>query len=265
MNGIVFAVVLVSVVGLIGAVVLVLAAKFMAVYEDPRVAQCSECLPGANCGGCGYAGCSDYARAVVEGAPVNKCAVGGPACAAKLAEIMGVEAGDSVAKAAVVACTGAKNGICEVKFDYQGIKSCAAAAALAGGPSACAFGCVGLGDCVAACNFDAIHVVDGVATVDRSKCVGCGACVQACPKKIIMLGDAPQKPVVQCSNHEMGKFVMKECKNGCISCGLCVKNCPEQAITLDNFLAKIDYAKCTGCGTCIEKCPKKVIHWQKDA
>ena len=119
--------------------------------------------------------------------------------------------------------------------------------------------CLGLGDCVKACKFGAISVVDGKAKVDVSKCVGCGACAAACPKHVISMRTMAAKPVVLCSNHERGAAVNKACSKGCIACGLCVKNCPEQAITLDNFLAKIDYSKCTGCGTCVSKCPKKVI------
>ena len=253
------AIVLVTVVGLLGAIILVLAAKFVSVYEDPRVGEVTECLPGANCGGCGFAGCADYAKAVVEGkAPVNKCAVGGAACAAAIGKVMGVEAGSSDPVHAVVNCQG-QTDVCKPKYEYQGIQSCAAAAALFGGPKACSFACLGLGDCVKACKFGAISVVDGKAKVDVSKCVGCGACAAACPKHVISMRTMAAKPVVLCSNHERGAAVNKACSKGCIACGLCVKNCPEQAITLDNFLAKIDYSKCTGCGTCVSKCPKKVI------
>ena len=165
------AIVLVTVVGLLGAIILVLAAKFMSVYEDPRVGEVTECLPGANCGGCGFAGCADYAKAVVEGkAPVNKCAVGGAACAAAIGKVMGVEAGSSDPVHAVVNCQG-QTDVCKPKYEYQGIQSCSAAAALFGGPKACSFACLGLGDCVKACKFGAISVVDGKAKVDVSKWV----------------------------------------------------------------------------------------------
>lgn len=255
------AIILVTVIGLVGAVILVLAAKFMSVYEDPRVGQVNECLPGANCGGCGFAGCGDYAKAIVEnGAPVNKCAVGGADCAAAIAAVMGVEAGSSEKVAAVVGCKGA-NGVCKQKFEYQGIATCAAAKAVQGGPNACSFGCLGLGDCTRACNFDAIHVVNGLAEVSAADCVGCGACADVCPQKIIQLNSAKvtKKPVVLCHNHEKGAAVMKECTAGCIGCGLCQKNCPEGAIKVENFLAVIDYDKCTGCNTCVDKCPKHII------
>ena len=188
------AIVLVTVVGLLGAIILVLAAKFMSVYEDPRVGEVTECLPGANCGGCGFAGCADYAKAVVEGkAPVNKCAVGGAACAAAIGKVMGVEAGSSDPVHAVVNCQG-QTDVCKPKYEYQGIQSCAAAAALFGGPKACSFACLGLGDCVKACKFGAISVVDGKAKVDVSKCVGCGACAAACPRRSLWRRPSKRSP-----------------------------------------------------------------------
>lgn len=254
------AIILVTVIGLIGAVILVLAAKFMSVYEDPRVGEVNEVLPGANCGGCGYAGCADYAKAIVEsGAPVNKCAVGGAACAAAIAAVMGVEAGSSDKIAAVVGCMGA-TGVCKPKFEYQGIQTCAAAKAVQGGPNMCSFGCLGLGDCTRACKFDAIHVTDGLAKVDLEKCVGCAACEAVCPQKIISLHSvSTEKPFVLCHNHEKGPAVMKECSAGCIGCGMCARFCPEKAITIVDFLPQIDYDKCSGCYTCVDKCPKKII------
>ena len=172
MNPIVFAIVVVVVLGLAGGVILVLASKFMAVYEDPRIAQVTECLAGANCGGCGYAGCADYAKAIVEnGAPTFKCAPGGDKTADAINTIMGNATDDRPSLRATVICAGGEN--CGKRFDYQGIQTCAAAASIAGGPSACAYGCLGLGDCTRACKFDAIHIINGVAVVDRKKCTGC--------------------------------------------------------------------------------------------
>ena len=179
MNSIAFAVIVLVVLGLAGGIILVLASKFMAVYEDPRIAQITECLAGANCGGCGYAGCADYAKAIVEnGAPTNKCAPGGAKATEAVNAIMGTESASGPALHAVVNCNGG-NGNCGTRFEYHGIPTCAAAAAIAGGPSACAFGCLGYGDCTRACQFDAIHVVNGSAVVDREKCTGCSACVAA--------------------------------------------------------------------------------------
>ena len=179
------AIAIVTVVGLLGAVILVLAAKFMHVEEDPRIGEVNGCLPGANCGACGYAGCADYAKAIVEaGAAVNKCVPGGAKTADAVAAVMGVDAGATAVVKAVAACQG-KPGVCGQRFDYSGIQSCAAAAALHGGPKACVFSCIGLGDCVKACKFDAIHVVNNVAVIDYTKCRNCTMCAKACPKNAI--------------------------------------------------------------------------------
>lgn len=260
MNPIILAVAVLAVLGLVGSIILVLASKFMAVYEDPRIAEVTACLAGANCGGCGYAGCADYAKAIVEdGAPTFKCAPGGDKTADAINEIMGAESSDRPSLRAVVLCNGGEN--CQQRFTYQGVQTCAAAAAVAGGPSACAYGCLGLGDCTRACVFDAMHIVNGVAKVDRDKCTGCTACQSACPRGIIDMKPIAPQPAVKCSNTERGAAVNKICKTGCIACGLCVKNCPQQAIFLKNNVAVIDYTTCNGCGTCVTKCPKKAIQW----
>ena len=206
---IVSAVILCTIVGAIGAVVLVLAAKFMAVEEDPRIEEVSACLAGANCGGCGYAGCADYAKAVVmDGVPCDKCAPGGPKAAAAIAKIMGGEA-SAVEKKAVVQCQG-NSEHCKPSYEYKGIQTCAAAATLYGGPKTCTFACIGLGDCTKVCKFDAIHIVDGVAKVDKDKCTGCGACANICPKHVIMIdAGGPRKPVVMCSNQDKGAVANK--------------------------------------------------------
>ena len=256
---IVLAVVLCTVVGALGAIILVAASKFMAVEEDPRIEQVTGCLAGANCGGCGYAGCADYAKAIVmDGEPCDKCAPGGPKAAAEIGKIMGAQV-SAVAKKAVVQCQGNKDN-CKPSYEYKGIQSCAAAAALYGGPKDCSFACTGLGDCVKACKFDAIHIVNGVAVVDQDKCTGCGACAAVCPKHVIMIDTAgPEKPVVMCSNCDKGPTANKLCTTACIACGMCQRNCPSDAIHVVDNLARIDYDKCTGCGTCVAKCPKKII------
>lgn len=260
MNTVIMAVVVLGVIAAIFGLILAYASKVFAVEKDPREEAIAGCLPGANCGACGYAGCADYAKAIVEeGAPVNKCVPGGANCAAAVAAVMGVEAGATASVKATVRCQG-KPGVCTQLFDYQGVASCAAAAALHGGSKACAYGCLGLGDCVKACKFDAIHVVDGIAHVDPEKCTGCGACAAACPKSVIeMASDMDSKPLVLCHNTEKGPVVMKECQTGCIGCMKCQKTCPSEAIKVENFLASIDYSKCTGCGQCVEVCPKHVI------
>lgn len=254
------AIAIVCVTGLLGAGVLVLAAKFMAVEENPQIGEVLGCLPGANCGACGYAGCADYARAVAEeGAAVNKCIPGGAACADAVAAVMGTEAGSVAVINASVNCQG-REGVCVQKFDYTGVESCAAAAALYGGPKACQFACLGLGDCVKACPFDCITVRHGLAVVNQNKCIGCGQCVDTCPHSVISLvHNHIEKPIVMCNNTEKGALTNKECKTGCIGCMKCEKTCPHGAIKVENFLARIDYDKCTGCGECVTVCPKKTI------
>ena len=211
----------IAVLGIMGAVfgaLLAFAAKIFHVEVDPKQEAVRECLAGANCGGCGYAGCADYAKAVVlDGVPCDKCAPGGPKAAAAIAKIMGGEA-SAVEKKAVVQCQGSSEH-CKPAYDYKGIQTCAAAAALYGGPKTCTFACIGLGDCTKVCKFDAIHIVDGVAKVDKDKCTGCGACANICPKQVIMIDAAgPRKPVVMCSNKDKGALVNKTCKVGCIAC-----------------------------------------------
>ena len=228
---IVSAVILCTIVGAVGAIVLVAAAKFMAVEEDPRIEEVSACLAGANCGGCGYAGCADYAKAIVEdGAPTFKCAPGGDKATDAINTIMGNATDDRPSLRATVICAGGEN--CGTRFDYQGIQTCAAANGIAGGPSACAYGCLGLGDCTRACKFDAIHVINGVAVVDREKCTGCTACTVVCPRHVIQMKPIAPQPAVKCSNKDKGVLVNKTCTVGCIACGLCVRNCPNEAIFL---------------------------------
>ena len=249
----------VALVGAVGAIILVAASKFMAVEEDPRIEEVAGCLAGANCGGCGYAGCADYAKAVVmDGVPCDKCAPGGPKAAAAIAKIMGGEA-SAVEKKAVVQCQG-NTEHCKPSYDYKGIQTCAAAAALYGGPKTCSFACIGLGDCTKVCKFDAIHIVDGVAKVDKDKCTGCGACANTCPKKVIMIDAAgPRKPVVMCSNQDKGAVANKVCTTSCIACGMCERTCKFDAIHVVDGVARVDYDKCKGCGMCAQKCPKKII------
>lgn len=245
-------------IGVLGAVILVLAAHFLHVPEDERVGLVQACLPGANCGACGYAGCADYAKAIVEGAPVNKCVPGGAKTAQEAAQIMGVEAGTVVTRKAIVACQGNYSNT-QDKYDYEGIESCSASAALYAGRAACEYGCLGYGDCVKACAFDAITVENGLAHVDQTKCTGCGACEQACPKKIIWIRPEGEKPIVMCANHDRGALTRKACSAGCIGCMKCEKNCPADAIHVSNNVARVDYDKCTGCGKCEEVCPVHAI------
>ncbi|MEG0090971.1 MAG: RnfABCDGE type electron transport complex subunit B [Oscillospiraceae bacterium] len=252
-------VLIVAVTGFIAGAVLVIASKFMYVYEDERIGLVSGCLPGANCGACGYAGCADYAKAIVEkGAATNLCVPGGKNAVEDVSKVMGVEAVAATPKKAVVACQGytCNTG---TKFDYQGISTCAAASKLFAGPSDCAYGCLGFGDCVNVCPFDAIKIVDGAARVIQEKCTGCGACAKACPKLIISIMNESENPVVLCHNADKGAQTRKVCSTGCIGCMKCTKVCPTGAITVANNLATIDQSLCSGCMQCVSECPVKAI------
>ena len=257
---ILFPVIVLGIMAVIFGLILGFAGIKFKVEQDERVSLVRECLPGANCGGCGFAGCDALAAAIVDGsAPVNGCPVGGAAVAAKVGEIMGVAAEAGTKKTAFVKCS----GDCESakdKYVYFGAQDCGLENALAGGAKACAFGCLGDGNCVKACAFDAIHVVNGVAVVDKDKCVACGACIKACPKALIELVPYDSKVRVACSSHDMPKPTKDNCAKGCMGCKLCEKNCPNEAVKVDNFLAKVDYDKCTQCGACTEKCPTKAIN-----
>ncbi len=245
--------------GLLMGALLALASKLFAVKKDEKAEAIKECLPGANCGGCGYSGCDAYAAAVSSGdAPVNKCSVGGAEAASKIAQIMGVDAGEQVRMRAQVMCSGTGE-YAKKKYIYEGIDDCVAASKIGGGDKMCKNGCIGLGNCVRACPFDAIVVEDGVAAVDYSKCKGCGICVSACPKGIIKLIPFDAKHWVGCMSVDDGKNTRKVCDVGCISCKICQKNCPAGAINVDNFVASIDYDKCTGCDICTDKCPRHII------
>ncbi len=259
-QAIIFAIVSIGGLGIVFGAILGYASKIFAVDEDPRIGQVLECLPGANCGGCGYPGCGGLAAAIVAGtAPVNACAVGGSTSANAIAEVMGVVAEEKEPTTAFVKC----GGTCEKaqnKYDYDGIDDCVMASQLAGASAkACAYGCMGLGSCVKACQFGAIKIENGVAVVDPEICVSCGKCVATCPKHIIEIVPKKKKVKVQCSSKDMGKAVMSVCSAGCIGCKICEKTCKFDAIHVIDNIAVIDYSKCKNCGMCANKCPKKVI------
>lgn len=246
--------------GLVFGLILAIASKIFAVEEDPRKELLMEIMPGANCGACGFAGCSAYADAVIEGTTVvGACPVGGAALAQKMASIMGVtDVGASVRQVAMVRCNG--SGSNRNRYNYEGIQNCLAASRVAaGGPLACRFGCLGYGSCMNLCDFGAISVEDGVAKVDTEKCVGCLKCISACPRNLITVVPYGSEVVIKCSSRDKGAFTRSACERGCIGCSLCVKACPSGAITVENNLASIDYNKCIACGACIEKCPQKLI------
>ena len=259
-GAIVTATVLVALVGLFIGIFLGAAGKKFAVEVDEKEVAIREALPGNNCGGCGYPGCDGLAAAIAKGeAPVNRCPVGGEPVGKIIAGIMGQEAGESIRQTAYVKC----KGTCDKTKDYYqytGVEDCEMMAFVPnGGAKMCTYGCLGFGNCVKACPFDAIHVVDGIAKVDKEVCKACGKCIAACPKHLIELVPYEAKHLVQCSSKDKGKDVMKACSVGCIGCHLCEKNCPNDAVHVVDNVAYIDQEKCTGCGICAEKCPKKII------
>lgn len=245
--------------GLLFGTSLSLASKFFSVETNPKVEEIRNELPGANCGACGFPGCDGLANAIAEGkAPVNACSVGGKPVGDKIANIMGVNAEETMRQVAVVLCQGDCNKAKE-KYLYSGIQDCRAQNILAGGSKACTYGCLGCGTCKDVCEYDAIRIIDGVAVIDKEKCVSCKACIGACPKGIIELVPYDQEVIVKCKSNDPGKAVRSKCSVGCIGCQICVRSCPEEAFTFDNNLAKINYEKCVNCGICAEKCPTKAI------
>ena len=260
MNGILLAALVIGITGLLIGLILGVAGKKFAVEVDERVLFIRDELPGNNCGGCGYAGCDALAEAIVKGeAPVNACPVGGAPVASAIGDIMGTAAEAGERRVAFVKC----NGTCDktsVKYNYYGIHDCKKLALIPGeGDKSCNYGCMGYGSCVRACAFDAIHIVNGIALVDKEKCVTCGKCVAECPKHLIEIIPYEAKHIVQCNSKDKGKDVKAACEVGCIGCGICVRQCEFDAVKVENNLAYIDQSKCTKCGKCAQKCPSKII------
>jgi electron transport complex protein RnfB len=244
---------------IIGALLAYSSIKFH-VEVDPKIELIESILPGTNCGGCGEAGCAGYAEAIVKnGLPVNLCAPGGKEVAAKIAKVMGIEhSAETIKKVAFIFCKGGNKA--KDKFSYSGKKSCVAAVMLQGGQKSCEYACLGFGDCIEACKFDAIKMTEaGVPVINPDKCINCKACIKACPKGIIKEVLFKETANIVCSSLDKGKQAKENCQVACIGCGICVKNCPYGAITLENNLAVIDREKCTNCGICITKCPTKAI------
>ena len=274
MNVILIAVIVLGAIGLIAALVLYFTSKKFAVKEDPRIGQVNEVLPGANCGGCGFPGCGGMASACVKAADAGSleglnCPVGGQPVMEKVAAILGMKVEASAPKLAVVRC----NGTCENRprtVIYDGVKSCRIANTTCMGETACAYGCLGCGDCVNACQFGAIKMNEetGLPEVDSTKCTACGACAKACPRNIIEIrvvkGAKKMGVVVECMNKDKGAVAMKACKVACIGCQKCVRSCPQEAISMRESLAVIDQSKCIHCDACVNGCPTHAIAFLRE-
>jgi RnfABCDGE-type electron transport complex B subunit len=256
---IVYAMAVLGVLGAVFGLVLAIASKVFEVKKDPREEAILSHLAGANCGGCGYPGCGGCAAAILAGdAPVTACAPAGAENAAAIAEIMGMSAPTGERQVAFVRCNGGTNA--KKRYEYVGVQDCISATKVAGSPLECAFGCLGFGSCVKACQFGAISIGEnGCAVVDPEKCTNCGACMKACPRKIITSVPVSKKVHVLCANQDKGKAAMSVCSNSCIGCGLCQKECKKDAIHVVNGVAVIDYEKCVGCKLCTKVCPRDAI------
>lgn len=259
-TGIILATVIVGGTGLLLGLFLGVADRKFKVEVDEKEIAVREALPGNNCGGCGFAGCDGLAKAIAQGeAKPNACPVGGAEAAAAIARIMGAEVGESKRMTAFVKCAGDCNQT-TANYQYHGAMSCEMLSFVpSGGPKSCNHGCLGFGTCVRVCQFDAIHIVDGIAVVDKEKCKACGQCVAHCPKHLIEIVPYELEHLVACSSIEKGKIQIASCKAGCIGCRKCEKACPTEAITITNNVAHIDTDKCANCGVCALECPRKII------
>ena len=262
---IIYTIISLCAIGIASAVILYFVAQKFKVEEDPRIDTVESILPGANCGGCGKPGCRGFAEATVKATSLDGlfCPVGGAETMTKVAAALGMEVTAQTPQIAVVRC----NGTCDHRqrtSQYDGYKSCAIEHSLYRGETDCTFGCLGCGDCVTACPFDAIQMDEnGLPVVSEEKCVACGACVKACPRNIIELrnkGVKDRRVFVCCVNKDKGNIARKACTAACIGCGKCVKECPFEAITLENNLAYIDFRKCRLCRKCVSVCPTHAIH-----
>ena len=265
MNVILTAVAVLCVIGAVSSAILYIISQRFKTIEDPRIELVQEALPAANCGGCGFPGCNGFASAIVKSDTMDGfyCPVGGQTTMDNIARILGRTADVSIKKIAVVRC----NGTCENRPRtniYDGASNCTIAAALYGGDTGCSFGCLGLGDCVDSCLFDAIHINPEtmLPEVVEDKCTACGACVKACPKNLIELrkqGPKSRRIYVSCMNKDKGGVARNSCEVACIGCSKCQQVCPFDAITIENNLAYIDDDKCRLCRKCVPVCPTNSI------
>jgi Na+-translocating ferredoxin:NAD+ oxidoreductase RNF subunit RnfB len=262
---ILYSVLILGIIALISSVVLYFVSKAFKVVEDPRIDDVTEILPGANCGGCGFAGCRNLAENIVKAGTLDGffCPAGGNVVNERIAEILGLEVATAAPQIAVVRCNGSCNNA-PAKTHYNGAASCAFASSLYVGESACPSGCIGLGDCVNVCTFEAIYIdtFTGLPAIKQDKCVACGACVKACPRLLIQIrnkGKKDRRVYVACRNTEKGAIAKKNCAVACIGCGKCEKTCAFDAITVENNLAYIDDTKCRICRKCVAECPTGAI------
>jgi len=259
MSSFIFAVLIVSGIGLVAGLGLALANLFMEVRSNKKAEEIYKVLPGVNCGACSFSGCMRYAEALSTGkVKITLCTVGGDEVAKKISEILGVKPAAADKKIAHIFCQG-NGGYTSKKYLYQGIDTCKAVAELFGGDGACRFGCIGLGDCISSCNYGALLLQNGIVVVDSKKCVACSLCINTCPKHIISLLPKKKTPLVLCANTDKGAQTRKVCAAGCIGCKLCARVCEYNAISFDDGLAVIDRNKCFGCGKCAEVCKSNCI------
>lgn len=238
---------------------IVLVSNFFQIKQDAKKDALIDALPGANCGGCGFAGCAGYADYLLKpGADTGLCSPGGVACAREIAAILGTVADEPKPQIVVLLCQGTRDQT-SPRYQYHGTQSCSAAHSLLGGPGSCTYGCLGFGDCIASCAFGALSLRDGIIKVDPLECTGCGACTKTCPKSLLKLIPRTSTVEVRCLNEWPGGLTRKNCHIGCIGCGRCAKVCPSGAITLKGALAFIDQSLCTNCGACADVCPTKSI------
>lgn len=256
----------ITVIAFILGIAIYLVSKIFYVYENPLISTINKMLPGVNCGACGYPGCSGLAKALVETRdPTKVCPVGGAELAEQIGAVLGIKMGEIKPIVATVLCQG-NYKYAKPSAAYLGIHDCWAVKNVYHGPKICPYSCIGLGSCVDACKYDAIHIIDGVAKVDEDKCVGCGACVQACPIGCIEMHEKrADRYFVACRSKDKGGITKKYCEIGCIGCKRCEKVCKFDAIKVIDFCAYIDQSKCTGCGECFKVCPThSIVHMHSE-
>lgn len=251
--------------GLAAGIILSIAGKFFSVETNPLTEKIRGVLPGINCGACGYAGCDPYAEALTteEGVKANLCTPGGSEVVAKICEVLDIPEEEVTSQHAVLLCSGTLDHT-EYVMDWRSLQSCAANKLFYRGRGACYQTCLGYGDCVKVCPYDAITMQNGIAVVNRPRCIGCGLCVDSCPNHLFQLMTGDDLVYVACKSNAKAKDTRNACSAGCIACKKCEKVCDYDAIHVEHNLATIDQSKCTQCGVCVEACPVGVIKWIRE-